>query len=107
MGCGCDPSKLGDSGPIDSGPTESGPTAFVQLRVPGGVCGKRNGVQGMVALIKSGDRHTNADIIQHRCCCRGCPKKRMVGQRAVCAVDDLALHWKTAVGSYDCEEWHR
>lgn len=91
MGCGCD--QTGD-----------GPSAFVQLTYRG--C-TRNGVRGMIALIRAGDRHTDKDIVQHRCVCRGCEELRMDGKRPVCGRDMMALHWLTALGSHRCDKWAR
>jgi hypothetical protein len=81
------------------------PTAFVQLRIcPETTC-RKDGVGGMVALIRAGDRASDETIIARRAVCRTCPDRMMRGNRHLCKRTRQALHWMTAVGSERCEKW--
>lgn len=85
--------------------TPAPPDAKVVLTVCGKTECRRDGVRGMVRLIKAGDRATDDQIIARRTACRSCDDLRMRGQRPICSLDGLALHWKTAVKSYECPCW--
>lgn len=86
---------------------QGGPTAFVRLTIcPESDC-RRDGVRGMVRLIKAGDRADDQTIISRRTVCRECEHRVRRGARDICGADRLALHWRTAVGSYQCEHWNK
>lgn len=81
---------------------DDAPNAIVRLN--GCDCVK-HGLRGMKRLIESGDRAEDAEIIRRRTACRSCPYKTREKIGDVCMKDGLALHLRTAVGSYECENW--
>jgi len=83
----------GDDGPV---------TARVMLTVGG--C-RKYGVKGMIALINAGDRTPDDEMIERRTKCRGCEDRVRNGGIDLCKRTRLAIHFATAVASYQCSMW--